>query len=49
VPGVLSAEIDFAGQRATVASDGKADPGAVIRAVATAGYKAELFDGGGHE
>ena len=49
VPGVISAEIDFPGQRATVVSDGKADPGAVIRAVATAGYKAELLNGGGHE
>lgn len=49
VPGVLSARIDFAGQRATVVSDGKADSEAVIRAVAAAGYKAELFDGGGHE
>lgn len=49
VPGVLSAEIDFPGQRATVVSNGKADPGAVIRAVAAAGYKAELLDGGGHE
>ena len=49
VPGVLSAEIDFSGQRATIVSNGKADPAAVIRAVATAGYKAELLNGGGHE
>lgn len=49
VPGVLSADIDFPGGRATVVSDGKADPRAVIRAVAAAGYKAELLDGGGHE
>lgn len=49
VPGVLSAEIDFPGQRATVVSDGKVEPAAVIRAVAAAGYKSELLDGGGHE
>lgn len=49
VPGVLSAEIDFPGQRAIVVSDGKADPGAVVRAVAAAGYKAEWLEGGGHE
>ncbi len=49
VPGVLSASIDFPGERATVVSDGKAEPGAVIRAVEAAGYKAELVEGGGHE
>lgn len=49
VPGVLSASIDFSGERASVASDGKAEPGAVIRAVEAAGYKAELLNGGGHE
>ncbi|MBI2384656.1 MAG: heavy-metal-associated domain-containing protein [Elusimicrobia bacterium] len=49
VPGVLSARIDFTGQRATVVSDGNADPRAVIQAVATAGYKAELINGGGHD
>lgn len=49
VPGVLAAAIDFAGGQATIVSDGKAEPGAVIRAVETAGYKAELADGGGHE
>lgn len=49
VPGVLSADIDFPGGRATVVSDGKADSGAVIRAVEAAGYKAELLNGGGHE
>ncbi|MBI5246248.1 MAG: cation transporter [Elusimicrobia bacterium] len=49
VPGVLSADIDFSRGQATVVSDGKADPEAVIRAVATAGYKAELINGGGHE
>jgi copper chaperone CopZ len=46
VPGVVSASIDFAGERATVVSDGKAEPGAVLRAVEAAGYKAELFGGG---
>jgi copper chaperone CopZ len=49
VPGVLSADIDFSRGQATVVSDGKADLGAVIRAVAAAGYKAELINGGGHE
>lgn len=49
VPGVLSADIDFPGGRATIVSDGKADPGAVIRAVEAAGYKAELLNGGAHE
>lgn len=46
VPGVLSADIDFSAGQATVVSDGKADPQAVIAAVAAAGYKAELLDGG---
>lgn len=49
VPGVISADIDFPGGRATVVSDGKAEPGAVIRAVEVAGYKAERINGGGHE
>ncbi|MDX6770166.1 MAG: mercuric transporter MerT family protein [Elusimicrobiota bacterium] len=49
VPGVLSAEIDFAGRLAAVVSDGRADPEAVIRAVSAAGYKAELLAGDGHE
>lgn len=49
VPGVLAATIDFAGGQATIVSDGKAEPGAVIRAVEIVGYKAELVDGGGHE
>lgn len=49
VPGVLSTSIDFSGGLATVVSDGKAEPGAVIRAVEAAGYKAELINGGGHE
>ncbi|MDE2142666.1 MAG: heavy-metal-associated domain-containing protein [Elusimicrobia bacterium] len=46
VPGVLSADIDFSAGQATVVSDGKADPQAVIAAVAAAGYKAELLNGG---
>lgn len=46
VPGVLSADIDFSAGRATVVSDGKADPQAVIAAVSAAGYKAELLNGG---
>lgn len=49
VPGVISTEIDFPRQRATVVSNGKADPAAIIRAVAAAGYKSELLDGGHHE
>lgn len=49
VPGVLSADIGFPGGRATVVSDGKAEPEAVIRAVEAAGYKAELLNGAGHE
>jgi len=49
VSGVLSAQIDFPRQRATVVSDGKVDPGAVIQAVVAAGYKAELLNGSGHE
>lgn len=49
VPGVISAEIGFPGGRATVVSDGRVEPEAVIRAVAAAGYKAELRGGGGHE
>lgn len=49
VPGILSAAIDFPGGRATVVSDGKADPAAVIRAVEAAGYKAEPLNEAGHE
>jgi len=49
VPGVLSAAVDFAGERATVVSDGKAEPGAVLRAVEAAGYKAELLEGADDE
>ena len=46
VPGVLSADIDFSAGRATVVSNGEADPQAVIAAVAAAGYKAERLNGG---
>lgn len=50
VPGVRSVSIDFSGGQATVVSDGKTEPGAVIRAVkAAGGYEAELLDGVGHE
>ncbi len=49
VPGVLSANVDFASGRAAVFSNGSADPRSVIAAVAAAGYKAELFTGGGAE
>ncbi|MBI5594678.1 MAG: heavy-metal-associated domain-containing protein [Elusimicrobia bacterium] len=48
VPGVYSASVDFDGQRALVSTDGKADPQAVLTAVAAAGYKAEILDGGSH-
>lgn len=48
VPGVYSANVDLDDQRATVITDGKADPKAVLKAVATAGYKAEILDGGVH-
>lgn len=48
VPGVHSASVDFDSQRATVITDGQADPRAVLKAVAVAGYKAEIADGGAH-
>lgn len=48
VPGVYSASVDFDEQRATVITDGKADPQAVLKAVAAAGYKAEIMKGGSH-
>lgn len=44
VPGVYSADVDFDSRRAMVATDGKADPQAVLQAVAAAGYKAEIPD-----
>jgi len=47
VPGVYSASVDFDSRRAAVATDGKADPQAVLMAVAAAGYKAEILEGGG--
>lgn len=48
VPGVYSASVDFDDQWATVITDGKADPQAVLKAVAAAGYKAEIMEGGVH-
>jgi len=48
VPGVYSASVDFDKQQAAVLTDGKADPRAVLKAVAAAGYKAEILDGGAH-
>lgn len=48
VPGVYSASVDFDSRRAMIATDGKADPRAVLMAVAAAGYKAEILDGGAH-
>ncbi|NNN06687.1 MAG: heavy-metal-associated domain-containing protein [Elusimicrobia bacterium] len=49
VPGVLSADVDFSAGTARVASDGTADPRAVIAAVAAAGYKAALIGGEGRD
>lgn len=43
VPGAISADVDFSAGEATVVTDGKADPQAVIAAVSAAGYKAELL------
>lgn len=48
VPGVYSASVNFDSQQATVATDGKVDPQAVLKAVAAAGYKAEIVNGGTH-
>lgn len=48
VPGVYSASVDFEGRKAIVVTNGKADPQAVLKAVAAAGYQAEILDGGGH-
>ena len=39
VPGVTSASVNLATERATVAFAGKPDPSAVIAAIAKAGYK----------
>lgn len=49
VPGVRSADIDFDARRARIVADAGVDPKAIVAAVASAGYKAELLDGGGHE
>lgn len=46
VPGVSSASVDFNSARATVVTNGKANPQAVLKAVAAAGYKAVLLNGG---
>lgn len=48
VPGVYTASVDFDSQKATVVTNGKADLQAVLKAVAAAGYQAEILDGGGH-
>lgn len=47
VPGVSSAVVDYDSARATVVTNGKVDPQAVLAAVATTGYKAVPLDGGG--
>lgn len=48
IPGVYSASVDFDRQEAAVVTDGKVDLQAVLKAVAAAGYQAELLDGAGH-
>lgn len=44
VPGVYSTSVDFDSQKATVVTNGKADLQAVLKAVAAAGYQAEILD-----
>lgn len=44
VPGVVSAEIDYDRRLLKVAAGPATDPGAVLQAVAAAGYKAELLN-----
>lgn len=46
VPGVHSASVDFDTAKATVVTNAKVDTAAVLKAVATAGYKAVVVDGG---
>lgn len=46
VPGVISVDVDFDGRLAKVAAGPGIDPQAVLKAVAEAGYKAELLNGG---
>lgn len=46
VPGVYSASVDFDTGKATVVANAAADTAAVLKAVATAGYKAVVVDGG---
>lgn len=48
VPGVYSAQVDFDHARATVVTDGKASPAAVVQAVKAAGYQATLVEEGTH-
>lgn len=48
VSGVYSTNVDFDRQQATVIVGPKADPGAVVKAVESAGYKATILDGGKH-
>ena len=48
VPGVRAARVDFAAGQATVAASASLDPAAALAAVAAAGYKAEVLEGGGN-
>jgi copper chaperone CopZ len=48
VPGVRSASVDFEAGQATVAAGAELDAAAALSAVAAAGYKAEVLEGGGH-
>lgn len=46
VPGVHSASVDFDSAEATVVTTSKVDAGALLKAVAAAGYKAVVANGG---
>lgn len=46
VPGVSSAVVDFDSSKATVVTNGKTDPEAVLKAVTSTGYKAVLLSRG---
>lgn len=48
IPGVLSASIDFDTAEATVITNDKVDPQAVVNAVSVAGYKAAIIARGEH-
>jgi copper chaperone CopZ len=48
VPGVYSANIDFDSAQARVIANAEVDSQAVLKAVAVAGYKATIEDGGSH-